>query len=239
MVLMPTPSNAEFQGTLAFQPQGCESKALCEIVSDFKYIDPNQIAWLTKKGDMTDGASIPPWAQPFIGEPFDKSFIKAAVIHDHYCDRHVRPWQQTHRVFYDALIESGVDTAKAKLMYYAVYFAGPKLVELVPGKDCGPRCQYMQPFALNFDASGGSGPASSDKEATEQTPSELIVRTAQYDKPGFLPEMREVEKLLKEKGDSVTLVDLENRAKAKMPDDFFYRTGATISKDALSQDKTK
>ncbi len=90
-----TPANAKFIGKLAFDPKGCEATGKCRIVSDFKYIDPYKFGWLTKAGDNTDGATIPSWAQPFIGEPFDKSFIKAAVIHDHYCVRHVRPWRQT------------------------------------------------------------------------------------------------------------------------------------------------
>jgi hypothetical protein len=82
-------------------------------------------------------ATIPSWARPFVGGPFDPSYIKAAVIHDHYCDRHVRPWRSTHRAFYDALIALGLDTAKAKVMYYAVYLGGPKWVKLIPGKPCG------------------------------------------------------------------------------------------------------
>ena len=205
------------------------------IANDFKYVDPNNTVWLTKKGDVTDGASIPVWARPFIGEPFDRNFIKAAVIHDHYCDRNVRPWRDTHRVFYDALITSKLNKIKAKLMYYAVYFGGPKWIELIPGIDCGPRCQYMRPLKMDMD-----GTVTRAQTAIEKSPPpELIVRSAQYDKPGFIDELKDVEKLLDEKGDAVSLTDLENRAKEKMPDDFFYNNNDSISMDKLILERSK
>ena len=114
-------ARADFVGNLEFIPEKCESTGTCAIKSDFEYKDSTGLRWQTKAQDKTDGASIPAWAQPFVGAPFTRDYIKAAVIHDHYCDRQVRPWRQTHRVFYDALIESGVSAARAKLLYYAVY----------------------------------------------------------------------------------------------------------------------
>jgi Protein of unknown function (DUF1353) len=66
----------QFVGTLEFTPEGCESTGICNIKSDFKYKDPNNVEWLTQAGAKKDGASIPTWAQPFIGQPFDKDFIK-------------------------------------------------------------------------------------------------------------------------------------------------------------------
>jgi hypothetical protein len=84
IVVFSPSANAEFVGELKFTPAGCEAKEDCKLVYDFGYIDPKGIGWLTIAGDETDGASIPKWAQPFIGKPFEKAFIKAAVIHDHY-----------------------------------------------------------------------------------------------------------------------------------------------------------
>ena len=76
--------------------------------------------WQASAGLITDGASIPRWAQPFVGGAWDKQFIRAAVIHDWYCIRTVRARRATHRMFYDALIESNVSRANALTMYYAV-----------------------------------------------------------------------------------------------------------------------
>jgi len=60
------------------------------LEADFGYIDPTGVGWQTNKGAETDGASIPPLLQPFVGSPWEDGYIRAAVIHDWYCDRHVR-----------------------------------------------------------------------------------------------------------------------------------------------------
>lgn len=103
--LFPAPAFSEFIGPFVLGPNGCEDKGLCTLSYDFKYKDPKGNEWQADAKDKTDGASIPPWAQPIIGKPFDSQFVKAAAIHDHYCVRQVRPWRQTHQVFYDVLRE--------------------------------------------------------------------------------------------------------------------------------------
>jgi uncharacterized protein DUF1353 len=216
-----TNAKAEFIGNLEFLPAGCEQAGLCKIKTDFRYKDPTGIEWLTKAGDTTDGASIPFWAQPFVGQPFDKMFIKAAVIHDHYCDRHVRPWRQTHRVFYDGLAESGVGIPKAKLMYYAVYLFGPKWLELIPAKPCGPNCV----FKVETDLGLG------EKDAGKV----IYSRPGQYTDPELPGDLKEVEKLIVEQEDKVDLNYLELRAQRKRPNDYFYARGdfATVGGGAV------
>lgn len=106
------------------------------LEDDFGYVDPSGLGWQTNKGTKTDGASIPPLLQPFVGSPWEDGYIRAAVIHDWYCDRHVRTWKETHRVFYNAMIASGLSASKAKLMFYAVYSFGPSWGYLQPGTRC-------------------------------------------------------------------------------------------------------
>ena len=214
------PANAEFSGAFELGPSGCEAKGECTLTYDLNYVDANGVGWQAAAKDKTDGASIPAWAQPFIGNPFDKSYIKAAIMHDHYCDRHVRSWRATHRVFYDALLELGVEPAKAKLMYYAVYLAGPKWVTLIPGKPCGDNCLFR------VDGEGAKN-ANASKEIT-------ITRPAEYDKAGFTEELKQVEALLKEHAAEVDLAALEKRAQDRKAGDFYYKNGDTvqIGKDA-------
>src|SRR4051812_41582107 len=107
-----TSAFAQFEGELELLPPGCEASGKCILKNALKFTDRSGVAWEGRAGLTPDGASIPSIFQPFVGKPFDPIFIKAAVIHDHYCGRHVRPWRQTHRVFYDGLIEQGVATAK-------------------------------------------------------------------------------------------------------------------------------
>jgi hypothetical protein len=132
--------HAQFEGELVLEPDGCEEIEECYIKNKLRYTDPNTLVWEAEKGLKTDGATLPKWAEPFIGKPYDESFIRAAVVHDHYCDRHVRSWRSTHRVWYHMLIDLGVPKAKAKIMYYAVFVGGPKWIEIVEPKDCGQNC---------------------------------------------------------------------------------------------------
>lgn len=170
-----------------------------KLKNNFAYEDPTGTGWEASAGLQTDGASIPAWAQPIIGGPFDTSYIKAAVLHDHYCDRTVRDWRLTHRMFYDALIELGVPKAKAKVMYYAVYIGGPKWKSLVPGKSCKLTDACIKSVGLE--------------------PILVSKREPIYTEiPGFSAELQELEKLL-EINPEIDLDDLERRADLKRPDD--------------------
>ncbi len=133
-----------FTGEVNLFPEGCqnEDKKICHLKGQLTFVSPRDgTVWQTKewvgespwvKGKLktgtTDGTSIPLIAQPFIGRPYDLSYLKAAIIHDHYCyeENNIRRWQDTHLMFYDALIALKVDKRRAKLMYFAVYSFGPK-----------------------------------------------------------------------------------------------------------------
>ncbi|MGE4167841.1 MAG: DUF1353 domain-containing protein [Xanthobacteraceae bacterium] len=214
LVLSSAEGRSQFMGKFELGPQGCERTGICVLTYDFQYRDPNGLVWQAAASNKTDGASIPPWATPFIGQPFDKMFIKAAAIHDHYCVRHVRSWRLTHRVFYDALIEQGVSQAKAKLMYYAVYLGGPKWAELIAGKGCGKNCI----FKIEEPVAGVSFAGAK----------QFITRGPTYGEPGFAAELKAVEKLIEEGGDTATLEFLERRAADKKPGDTFYKSGDQI-----------
>jgi hypothetical protein len=97
-----------------------------ELQSDFSYVDPSGASWLAPKGAKVDGASIPPAAWSLIGGPFEGRYRNASVIHDVACQKKDRPWQEAHRMFYDAMLTSGVPSLKARVMYAAVLVGGPK-----------------------------------------------------------------------------------------------------------------
>lgn len=215
MISALSPASAQFSGTFELGPEGCERTGQCTLTYDFRYRDPNGVEWQAAAQNRTDGASIPPWAQSIVGSPFDKNFTKAAVIHDHYCDRHVRPWRVTHRVFFDALIEAGVDRGKAKVMYYAVYLGGPKWAELIPGRDCGNNCIFQIE-----DGAQKSG---------EPPRRHYVTRGQTYNEPDFAAELAAVEMMVKQQGDAIGLDALEKRAESKRPNDFFYKNGDRVS----------
>lgn len=96
-----------------------------QLIDAFSYVDPKGQTWSVPAGAKTDGASIPRilWVSY---PPFTGKYRLAAVIHDHYCQKQSRPWQETHKVFYEAMRTSGVSEQTAKVMYAAVYGFGPR-----------------------------------------------------------------------------------------------------------------
>ena len=112
-----------------------EGRALVELLDDgrrvrlkssFAYVDPSRRRWDVPQDAIVDGASIPRMLWTLIGGPFEGKYRNASIIHDWYCDLRLRPWQQVHRMFFDAMITSSVSAGKAKLLYAGVYMCGPR-----------------------------------------------------------------------------------------------------------------
>lgn len=96
------------------------------LLHPFAYIEASGREWPVPTYTVVDGASIPQVFWSLIGSPFVGLYRNASIVHDHYCDARSRPWQRTHRMFYDAMRCSGVAVLQAKIMYYAVYRFGPR-----------------------------------------------------------------------------------------------------------------
>ena len=86
VILVSSTAWADFIGKLSLEPKGCEETKRCTLGADFGYIDQSGIGWKADKGNVTDGASIPRWAQKFVGIPFEPAALPAAVLHDHYSE---------------------------------------------------------------------------------------------------------------------------------------------------------
>jgi len=207
-----------FEGELAFLPAGCEATRVCRLVNDITYNDPAGLTWKASKRDpnadpamqtgLTDGASIPIWAQPFIGKPFDQSYIKAAVVHDHYCyvENHVRSWRKTHRMFYNALRDLGVPDDKAKVMYFAVYLGGSRWTSLVPGDQCGANC-------INDALAGGGVP---DGHGGVE-----VFRPDRFGSEEFVTAFDATAPAVSNLADRLTLTQIEDLADSLTPEDPF------------------
>lgn len=212
------PVTAVFEGELELFPDGCQAQGLCYLRNDLTFTDPRNVGWragkwiegepVTPETGTTDGASIPDWAQPIIGDPFSDEYLLAAVLHDHYCykENHVRGWRQTHRMFYDALKALGLGFPKAEIMYGAVFLGGPRWIDLVPGENCGPNCIY--------DAIG-------DNAALHRAGDDVeLKRDATYGSPEFLEALARIEAAI-EADPGITPRQIEALVQAEQPEDFF------------------
>ncbi|MGB0847321.1 MAG: DUF1353 domain-containing protein, partial [Thiolinea sp.] len=98
------------------------------------FVDIDGKQWLAPENTITDGASIPQIFIPLIGSRMHRNYINAASVHDAYCsteNRHLpqyysESWENTHRMFFDALLVNGTPEIMAKIMYAAVYLGGPR-----------------------------------------------------------------------------------------------------------------
>lgn len=77
-------------------------------------------------GFSIDGASIPAFFWPFIGAPLTGDFRRAAAIHDYECHLKAIPSPRVHERFYRAMRADGVGWFRARAMYLAVRYFGPK-----------------------------------------------------------------------------------------------------------------
>ena len=107
------------------------------VEQDLVFVDREGYAWTAKVGTLTDGASVPRTALPITDGRFDQRFLKAAVVHDAYCQKEneggpsyqTQPWRAVHKMFLDACLAGGTPTTLAKLMYNAVLWFGPRWEE--------------------------------------------------------------------------------------------------------------
>lgn len=202
------PAAAEFSGDLAFEPEGCMEKLECVLKSPITFTDAMKRVWKADAGDVTDGASIPDWAQSIIGMRWDTSYLKAAVLHDHYCGKRTASWRDTHLMFYNALIELGVNEYKAKVMYYAVYAAGPRWLDIV-APTCGPGTKQLCGDRETLDVVG------------------QVHQAADYNKLRMEKDVKDVKDYMDIHPDT-TIEDLQAMALAKHPDDPFLSHGDAV-----------
>lgn len=96
------------------------------LLENFAYQDKKGTLWIAPKDAVVNGASIPSKFWGFIGGPFSGKYRKASVIHDVACVERKRPWPMVHRAFYTAMRAGDVSSTRAKIMYAAVRFFGPR-----------------------------------------------------------------------------------------------------------------
>ncbi|MBP2159556.1 MULTISPECIES: DUF1353 domain-containing protein [Asticcacaulis] len=124
-----------------------------ELTQPITYTDSRGTDWPVPTGSMINGASIPPFWWTSVGSPYTGRYRDASVIHDYYCDVRVREDKEVHYMLYDAMLTSGVEKFRAKLMYGAVLVGGPKwdmqavhnarLASHIPAASSGGYCRAL------------------------------------------------------------------------------------------------
>lgn len=126
---MPDHELGRYTGRLLLEP--LPDGRRMKVVEEFGFMEADGLHWPVPPQTTVDGASIPQPLWSIIGGPFEGKYRFASVVHDYYCDVRSADWQSVHLMFYRAMLVSGVSRSKAKTMYAAVYFAGPRWSDTV------------------------------------------------------------------------------------------------------------
>lgn len=93
-----------------------------EVIRDFRYMSQDAVLITVESGFITDFASIPKVGR-IIYESWG-SYGYAAVIHDWLYTTRDGTRRQADRVFYEAMIDSGVPYLRAMVLWFAVRIGG-------------------------------------------------------------------------------------------------------------------
>jgi hypothetical protein len=194
-----------FYGILQLQPTG-DGKTM-KVIEPYSYVDADGHAFSAQPGFQTDGASIPRVLWSLIGSPFTGKYIGAAVVHDVGCTTKKYSWQVTHRMFYDAMLDSGVSEHTAKIMYYGVRFGGPKWQRIkITAKNSSELSKKIQQSGalIIHEASGTTGTGPKQAAVTVEVPASPL--TSKEIK-AFENELSRREK----EGQTISLIEIEQR----------------------------
>lgn len=108
----------------------CEAKFVAEqdiieLIASLYYKCPRTKQLIViPKTFQSDGASIPQIVWSAVGHPFQKYVRPAAILHDFLYRSQIFDKDICDQLFYDAMICSGVPSAKAQTFYLAVKLFG-------------------------------------------------------------------------------------------------------------------
>ncbi len=110
---------------LFVDPKGPDDRNV-QLLEPFGFKDSKGVDWDVPAGYVSDGASIPWSLWTFIGGPYDGPYRDAAILHDYFCDKKDRPWEQVHAMFLEAAIKRGTPESTAQTMYAGILYGGPR-----------------------------------------------------------------------------------------------------------------
>jgi hypothetical protein len=123
-------TNNSFKGSVQAEwmapPKQADYFRDMRLLSSFGYVDQSGKHWDVPAGYVTNGASVPWGLWNIVGGPYDGPYRDAAVIHDYFCEAKTRPWEEVHKMFYEAALARGTSESLASTMYAALRFGGPR-----------------------------------------------------------------------------------------------------------------
>jgi len=95
------------------------------LEKDLIYLDcRSKETFVIQAGFVCDGCSLPQFLWSVLGHPFSYPVRMAAILHDFLYRGNVVKRKVADQMFYDALVETGMDDNKAQVFYLGVRSGG-------------------------------------------------------------------------------------------------------------------
>ena len=147
----PQLARAEYYGRFSGKFVGSfERGGVAVVEKPLTFTDPRGLNWTAPAGIEVNGASIPRPLWSIVGSPFKGDYLRASVIHDHYCVTMTRGWRETHKMFWHGCRADGLSRVYANLLYAGVMRFGPRWIIRRGASGASARPKRVNP---EFDAS--------------------------------------------------------------------------------------
>lgn len=210
-----------FNGELILRP--LDDGRDMQVMQDFSYTDWQGHKLIATAGFVSDGATIPRAVWSLVGGPWDGPYRKAAVVHDVGCRNHKYTWRDTHRLFLEAMLDSGVTRSLALTMYWGVLVGGPRW-DAVATTEAKSRNALQTNIAseLNKLSTTERNNAIVSSTTTEQKVDSKTVKTysatvyvpsaGKVISPDTLKKLQAELETREQKGETISIDEIENRA---------------------------
>ena len=122
-----------------------------QLAEYFGFCDSRGREWWGYAGDIANGTSYPRPLWSLSGGPWSTRSRWAALIHDIFCERRSRTWQDTHRMYGEAALVAGVDKVRATFEFNMIWQVGPRWN--LDGSAYVPK--WADPWEYDEDMGGG------------------------------------------------------------------------------------
>lgn len=113
-----------FSGNLAIAVD--EEKYIATTIGDFQFTDNGGKVWKVPKGTTTTASAIPRMAWSLVGPPLTSDYTIPTVLLEYYVEQRKVPPNEVYQMFLEALLETGMTPAKAKVLHSAIVSFGPR-----------------------------------------------------------------------------------------------------------------
>ena len=117
-------SSVRFSGNLAVSVN--EESYRATTIGDIEFIDSTGTVWRVPKGTVADATSVPRLMWSIVGPPLTSDYTIPTIFLDYFTAQRKHPPEQVYKMFFDALLATGMSQAKAKMFLAAVEKFGPR-----------------------------------------------------------------------------------------------------------------